>query len=107
MASPFRTDPAPAVFRGAVISKKNSEDAKMKKSNDRKNTPAQPSHGGGPGKTNPDPHSYDPRKEPEKSANEERKGIDNEFGDPGRARESGSNAGGSQRGDDSDEGGSE
>ena len=60
-----------------------------------------------PEKTNPDPNSYDPRKEHEKRADEERKGIDAEFGDRGRSREDGSNAGGSQRGDNSDQGASQ
>lgn len=39
---------------------------------------------GEPERTNPEPRSYDPRKEPEKEATEERKGIDNEFGKTGR-----------------------
>ena len=38
-------------------------------------------------KTNPDPNSYDPRKEHEKRVGEERKGIEAEFGERGRTRE--------------------
>jgi hypothetical protein len=35
---------------------------------------------GEPEKTNPNPDRYDPRHEREKKGNEERKGIDKEFG---------------------------
>jgi hypothetical protein len=56
---------------------------------------------------NPNPRSYDPRKEAPGKGREERKEIEREFGDQERKRESGSNAGGSQRGDDSDEGASQ
>jgi hypothetical protein len=60
---------------------------------------------GEPEKTNPEPRTYDPRKECEKRAREERKGMDAEFGDRRRTSEDGSNAGDSQRGDYSNQGG--
>ena len=51
----------------------------MKKEEKGKNNLAPPSSRG-PEKTNPNPDRYDPRQEHEKKANEERKGIDKEFG---------------------------
>jgi hypothetical protein len=65
------------------------------------------SRSGEPQVSNPNPRSYDPRKEAPGKARKERKEIEREFGDQGRTRESGSNAGGSQSGDDSDQGASQ
>ena len=51
----------------------------MKKEENGKNKPTPPSSGG-PEKTNPNSDRYDPRHEGEKKGNEERKGLDKEFG---------------------------
>jgi hypothetical protein len=51
----------------------------MKKEENGTNRPAPPSRGE-PEKPNPNPARYDPRQEREKTGNEERKGLNKEFG---------------------------